>query len=118
LLVKDNVAFRLPFARMLELAPELDVAFAQADSLAETHALLREEDGLDAALISVGMTDGDALDLVRELEEDGGGVEPLPRLVITADPEHSLAAWAMEAGASGPAFRGGEDVRSRGRRLD
>jgi hypothetical protein len=74
-LVKDNVAFRLLFARMLELelAPELDVAFAQADSLAETHALLREEDGLDAALISVGMTDGDGLDLVRELEEDGGG---------------------------------------------
>ena len=41
----------------LELAPELDVTFAQADSLAETHALLRE----------------DGLDLVRELEEDGGG---------------------------------------------
>jgi CheY-like chemotaxis protein len=76
--VKDNVAIRVHFAPLLELklAPELDVAFAQSDSLAETHALLREEeDGLDAALMSVGMPDGDGLDLMRELEEDGGGVE-------------------------------------------
>ena len=56
----------------LELVPELDVTIAQADSLAETHALLQEEDGLDAALVSEGMTDGDGLNLVRELEEDGG----------------------------------------------
>jgi CheY-like chemotaxis protein len=120
LLVKDAVAFRLPSARMLELesAPELDVAFAPADSLAETHALPREEDGPDDALISVGMPDGDGLDLVRELEEDGGGGEPLPKLVITADPEHSGAARAMEANTSGPAFRERENVRCRGRRLN
>ena len=88
----------------LELAPELDVTFAQADSLAETHALLREEDRLDAVLISVGMPDGDRLDLLCELEEDGGGRASPQRLVITAYPEHSVATRAMEAGASGPAF--------------
>jgi CheY-like chemotaxis protein len=97
LLVKGNVAFRLPFARMLELelAPELDVAFAQADSLVEIHAQLREKDGLDAALISVGMPDGDGLDLVRELEEDGGGVETTLRsggaLAPAVSPCESLA---------------------------
>jgi hypothetical protein len=70
LLVEDNEDFREAFAQMLELelAPELDVAFAHADSLAEAHALLREEDGLDAALIDIGLPDGDGLDLVRELE--------------------------------------------------
>ena len=103
LLVEDNEAFREAFARMLELelAPDLDVAFAQADSLAEAHALLREEDTLDAALIDVGLPDGDGLDLVRELEEDGGGIESLPTLVITANPECSVASRAMEAGARG-----------------
>jgi CheY-like chemotaxis protein len=102
LLVEDNEDFREAFARMLELelAPDLDVAFAQADSLAEAHALLGEE-ALDAALIDVGLPDGNGLDLVRELEEDGGGIEPLPTLVITANPERSVATKAMEAGARG-----------------
>jgi CheY-like chemotaxis protein len=103
LLVEDNEAFREAFARMLELelAPDLDVAFAQADSLAEAHALLKEEYALDAVLIDVGLPDGDGLDLVRELEEDGGGIESLPTLVITANLERSVASRAMEAGARG-----------------
>jgi CheY-like chemotaxis protein len=100
LLVEDNGDFREAFARMLELelAPELNVAFAEADSLAEAHTLLQEDDGLDAALIDIGLPDGDGLDLVRELEGDGGR---LPTLVITADLNHSVAARAIEAGARG-----------------
>jgi CheY-like chemotaxis protein len=103
LLVEDNEGFREAFARMLELelAPEFVATFAQADSLAEAHALLREEDGLDAALIDVGLPDGDGLDLVRELEGDGLGIGSLPTLVITADLEPSVATRAMEAGARG-----------------
>ena len=103
LLVEDNEDFREAFARMLELelAPELDVAFAQAGSLAEAHALLEEEDGLDAALIDVGLPDGDGLDLVHELEGDISGIQALPTLVLTANPEHSVATRAMEAGARG-----------------
>jgi CheY-like chemotaxis protein len=103
LLVEDNGDFREAFARMLEieLAPELNVAFAQVDSLAEAHTLLQEEDGLDAALIDIGLPDGDGLELVRELEGDGGGIPALPTLVITADLNHSVAARAIEAGARG-----------------
>lgn len=103
LLVEDNQDFREAFARMLQLqlAPEIDVSFAHADSLAEAHALLREEEGLDAALIDVGLPDGDGLDLVRELEGDGGRVPVLPTLVITANLEHSVATRATEAGARG-----------------
>jgi CheY-like chemotaxis protein len=102
LLVEDNEAFGEALARMLELelAPEVNVAFAQADSLAEAHALLRQEEGLDAALVDVGLPDGDGLDLVRELDVEGRfGV--LPTLVITANPEHSVAARATEVGARG-----------------
>ncbi|HET7271536.1 MAG TPA: response regulator transcription factor [Rubrobacter sp.] len=103
LLVEDNEEFREAFARMLELelAPELNVAFAQADSLAEAHTLLHEEGGLDAALIDIGLPDGDGLDLVRELEGEGGHMPALPTLVITADLDHSVAARAIEAGARG-----------------
>jgi DNA-binding NarL/FixJ family response regulator len=86
--------------RMLELqlAPELDVAFTEANSLAEARARLREEDGLDAALIDIGLPDGDGLDLVRELGGYGGRI---PTLVITAGLDPSVAARAMEAGARG-----------------
>jgi CheY-like chemotaxis protein len=104
LLVEDDEDFREAFARMLELelAPELDVSFAQADSLAEAHTLLKqEEDGLDAALIDIGLPDGDGLELVRELDGDGGRIPALPALVITADQEHSVATRAIEAGARG-----------------
>lgn len=103
LLVEDNDPFREALARMLELelAPELDVDFAQADSLAEAHALLRREKGLDAALVDVGLPDGDGLGLVRELGGEGGRFAALPTLVITANPEHSVAARAIEVGARG-----------------
>ena len=103
LLVEDNEEFREAFARMLELelAPELNVAFAQADSLAEAHALLQAEDALDAALIDIGLPDGDGLDLVRELERNDGRIPALPTIVITAALDHSVVAQAIEAGARG-----------------
>ena len=103
LLVEDNEDFREAFASMLELAlaPEIDVSFAQADSLAEAHTLLEKEEGLDAALIDVGLPDGDGLDLVRELVGDVDRIAPLPTLVITANLEHSVATRAIEAGARG-----------------
>jgi DNA-binding NarL/FixJ family response regulator len=104
LLVDDDEAFREAFARKLKLAlaPELNVSFAQADSLAEAHTLLKqEEDGLDAALIDIGLPDGDGLDLVRELNGHGERITSLPMLVIMANLEHSVAARAIEAGARG-----------------
>ena len=103
LLVEDNEAFGEALARMLELelAPEVDIVFAQADSLAEACTLLRQEDRLDAALVDIGLPDGDGLDLVRELEGEGGRFATLPTLVITANPEHSVITRATEMGARG-----------------
>jgi DNA-binding NarL/FixJ family response regulator len=101
LLVEDNVQFREDFARALEraLAAEpLDVVFVEASSLAEARARLREG-GLDAALIDVGLPDGDGLDLVRELSD--GAASRIPTLVLTAYLNHRVAAQAMDAGAKG-----------------
>jgi DNA-binding NarL/FixJ family response regulator len=68
--------------------------------LAEARARLREG-GLDAALIDVGLPDGDGLDLVREINNGGGASDRIPTLVLTANLDHSVAARAMDAGARG-----------------
>ena len=102
LLVEDDASFRGVFTHALgkALATEgLDVAFVEADSLAEARVRLRE-DSLDAALIDVGMPDGNGLDLVGEIH-DGGVGSPIPTLVLTASLEASVAVAAMDAGARG-----------------
>jgi CheY-like chemotaxis protein len=102
LLVEDDARFREDFARALggALATErLEVGFVGAGSLAEARARLLEG-GLDAALIDVGLPDGDGLDLVREIN-DGNAGDRIPTLVLTANLGHTVAARAMEAGAEG-----------------
>src|SRR5215203_6290614 len=102
LLVEDDARFREAFARSvgLALAPErLEVGFVGAGSLAEARARLLEG-GLDAALIDVGLPDGDGLELVREIN-NGGASDRIPTLVLTANLDHSVAARAMDAGARG-----------------
>jgi len=102
LLVEDNAHFREAFVRALGRAlasEQLDVAFVEADSLAEARARLLEG-RLDAALIDVTLPDGDGLDLLREIN-DGGASDRIPTLVLTANLDHSVAARAMDAGARG-----------------
>ncbi len=102
LLVEDDASFREVFRRAIgeALASEyLDVSFVEAGSLAGARVRLREG-GLDAALIDVRMTDGDGLELVREIHDGGVGI-PIPTLVLTAYMDTKVAARAMEAGARG-----------------
>ena len=102
LLVEDAARFRENFARALQRAMDaesLDVAFVGAGSLAEARDRPREG-GLDAALIDVGLPDGDGLDLVREIH-DGDAGSHIPTLVLTAYLDHRVAAQAMDAGAKG-----------------
>jgi CheY-like chemotaxis protein len=101
LLVEDNAKFRDVFAQVLEralAADPLDIVFVEAGSLAEARARLREG-GLDAALIDVGLPEGDGLDLVHEL--NNGAVPRIPTLVLTAYLDPTVAARAMDAGARG-----------------
>jgi len=79
LLVEDDANFREVFAHALgeALAPERpDVAFVEAESLANARARLREG-GLDAALIDVTMPDGNGLD--PHLASEGWGTPLLGR---------------------------------------
>ena len=62
----------------------------ETGSLAEARARLREG-RLDAALIDVGLPDGDGLDLVREIDDGGAGIR-IPMLVLTANLDLSVAA--------------------------
>jgi CheY-like chemotaxis protein len=102
LLVEEDAGFRRVFTHAMREAlgdEGFGVSFVEAGSLAEARARLREG-GLDAALIDVGLPDGDGLDLVREIY-DGGPGAPIPTLVLTANLDHSVAARAIEAGAQG-----------------
>ena len=117
LLVEDNEGFREPFARMLQLAlaPELNVSFAQADSLAEAHTLLeQEEDGLDAALIDIGLPDGDGLDLVRELNGHGERITSLPNAGDNGEPGSLCGRPGDRGGRERGALQGGLDERNGG----
>src|SRR5215204_3309431 len=102
LFVEDDANFRKVFTRLMRdaLAPEqLDVAFVEADTLAEARTRLREG-GLDAALIDITLPDGNGLDLVGEINNGGVG-DHIPTLVLTGTLETSVAGRAMEAGARG-----------------
>jgi len=102
LFVEDDANFREIFTLTLRdaLAPErLDVAFVEAGSLAEARAQLREG-SLDAALIDVTMPEGNGLELVGEIN-DGGVGSPIPKLVLTAGLDTSVAGRAIEVGAMG-----------------
>ncbi len=94
LLVDDNAQFLEVFARLLELAPEMEVV-AQAGSLAEARGKLS---GVDVAIIDRGLPDGDGIELISELREVSPGVAVL---VMSATVEQAHPQEALEAGADG-----------------
>jgi two-component system nitrate/nitrite response regulator NarL len=97
LLVDDHLAFRQPLAFMFERERDLTVV-AEAGSLAEARAILRDGDGrIDVALIDLQLPDGDGLEIVREMRAAACGQV----LVLTADSDKLRSARAIEAGACG-----------------
>jgi DNA-binding NarL/FixJ family response regulator len=98
LIVDDHAAFRQPLAFMLEREPDL-VVVAQAGSLAEARQAIEAAPGaIDLALIDLQLTDGNGVQLIRELRE---AASPVQTLVLTADTERGHHALAVEAGADG-----------------
>ncbi len=94
LLVDNNAQFLEVFARLLELAPEMEVV-AQAGSLAEARGKLS---GVDVAIIDRGLPDGDGIELISELREVSPGAAVL---VMSATVEQAHPQEALEAGADG-----------------
>jgi DNA-binding NarL/FixJ family response regulator len=102
LVVDDDVEFRELAARMLG-AMGLEVV-GEAGSCAEAQAAA-EELRPDAALVDVGLPDGDGLQLAERL----AALEWRPRIVLTSsDPDATNTADAQDLGAVG--FLAKEDL--------
>lgn len=95
LLIEDHTSFREALAYTFDLEPEFSVA-AQAGTFAEASTTLRE--GLDLAIIDLGLPDGDGTELIRRLRRIN---RRCPILVLTASLDPASLALAVEAGAAG-----------------
>lgn len=94
LLVEDHASFRQALAFVFEREPEFTVA-AQAGSLAEARAAF---EGIDVAVVDLGLPDGDGAELISELASYNRKVTTL---VLSASLDPAEFARAVEAGASG-----------------
>jgi PAS domain S-box-containing protein len=93
LLVEDHMAVREAIAGMLEREPDLTVV-AQAGSLAEARGML---EGVDVAVVDLGLPDGDGADLIRELRD----VNPRAHVfVLSASLDPGQISRAADAGAA------------------
>ena len=98
LLVEDNLSFAGQFARLLEALPGLEIEVVSVGSLAEARERLAEG-GLDAALVDLGLPDGDGVSLIREMSAT---VPKVPSLAVTATlMEEDTLALVSKAGAVG-----------------
>lgn len=94
LLVEDHTAFRQALALMLDREEGIAVA-AQAGSLAEAQKSL---EGIDLAIVDLGLPDGDGAELIREFSNANPNIMTL---VLSATMDPARFAEAAEAGASG-----------------
>jgi DNA-binding NarL/FixJ family response regulator len=95
LLVEGHAAFREAIAAMLEREPGFTVV-GQAGSLAEARGML---DGVDVALLDLGLPDGFGPDLIRELRARSPRAEAL--VLSAAALDRSTLARAVDSGAAG-----------------
>ena len=93
LLVEDHHLLRQALAVILEREPDFTVT-AQAGSLAEARGLL---EGVDVAIVDLGLPDGDGLALIGELREAS---PDCVSLVLTASMDQVRFALAVDAGAA------------------
>ena len=99
LIVEDHVAFRETLATFLELDTDFEVA-AQAGSLAEARSIASSE--FDVAIIDIYLSDGNGLDLVRQLREEA---PHLKTLVLTGSVDPNAEGLAREAGVDEVLFK-------------
>ncbi|MBA2344068.1 MAG: response regulator transcription factor [Rubrobacter sp.] len=94
LLVEDHASFRQALAFMFEREPEF-AEVRQAGSVKEARGSL---EGVDVAVIDLGLPDGDGTDLIEELSQSRPRVMTL---VLSASLDPVRLARAVEAGAAG-----------------
>jgi PAS domain S-box-containing protein len=94
LLVEDHATVREAIAAMFEREPGFTVV-GQAGSLAEARGML---DGVDVALLDLGLPDGFGADLIEELHETNPRADAL---VLSGSLDRANTARAVEKGAAG-----------------
>jgi DNA-binding NarL/FixJ family response regulator/signal transduction histidine kinase len=94
LLVDDHASVREALAAALEREPDLEVS-GQAASFAEARELL---DGVDLALIDLGLPDSSGIGLIKELQASSPRAQVL---ILTAGFDRIDLARAIQAGAAG-----------------
>ncbi|MBV9455319.1 MAG: PAS domain S-box protein [Rubrobacter sp.] len=94
LLVEDHASFRQGVAALLDQEPEFSIV-GQARSLDEARQIL---EGVDAAIVDLGLPDGYGGDLIKELRVSNPQAQAL---VLSASLERSEIARAVECGAAG-----------------
>lgn len=94
LLVDDHASVREALAAALGREPDLEVA-GEAASLAEARELL---EGVDLALIDLGLPDGSGVDLIKELHASSPRAQAL---ILSANFDRLDLARAIQAGAAG-----------------
>src|ERR671933_515369 len=96
LLVEDHASLRQSLGFLLALQPDITV-IGQAGSLAEARRML---EGVDVAIVDLGLPDGSGVELVRELR----AANPHgAALILTASLDRREQAPAGHAGAGGVA---------------
>jgi len=94
LLVEDYIAIREALASSFEREAGFEVV-AQAASLSEARGML---EGIDVAVVDLGLPDGYGGDLIKELREANPQAQAL---VLSANQDRRETARAVEAGAAG-----------------
>lgn len=93
LLVEDHAAIREAIAAAFEQEAGFEIV-AQASSLGEARTMLEE---IDVAVLDLGLPDGYGGDLIEELRDAS---PQAAALVLTATPERTAVARAVESGAA------------------
>lgn len=112
LLVEDHASFRQALAFVFEREPEFSVV-AQSGSIEEAR---KSVEGVDLAVVDLGLPDGDGTTLIEELSDSDPGVSAL---VLTASLESERFDRAVEAGAAGVLHKSAsiEEIVDAARRL-
>jgi two-component system, NarL family, response regulator DevR len=97
LLVEDHTVFREALGFLLAREPQTCVV-GQAGSIAEARRVLKGLRTLDAALLDLGLPDGDGTDLMSVIRAD---FPNCAMLVLTASAEWRDQVHAIQAGAVG-----------------
>lgn len=98
MLVEDHASFRQALAFVFERDKEF-VVVGQAGTLTEAYEFLRETpEGVDVAIVDLGLPDGDGFGLIEDLTSPESAVTTL---VLSASLQPTRFAHAVEAGASG-----------------